>query len=82
MPRNVSFALTTEQIRDRSKSVTRLCGVRIVSIRRERLWDITWSECEREGFPGMNPEAFVEMFCQQMGGSPDQFVTRIEFEYL
>jgi hypothetical protein len=120
MPRNISFALTTEQFRSRTKTVTRRLGwktlavgqvlvacvkcmglkpgekiqrlgrIRVTSVTRERLSAMTEDaaygkqEAEREGFPGMSGEEFVEMFCRHM--KPKQGiaaeVTRIEFEYL
>jgi len=117
MPRNMSFSITTEQIRNRTKTVTRrkgwkflkpgdvlnacvkcmglkpgekierLCQIRVMDVRRERLSLMGHriygkNEAAREGFPGMAGVAFVAMFCEHMGGSRDQFVTRIEFEYL
>lgn len=40
-------------------------------------------EMEREGFPGMDPAAFVnDYFVVAQGLSPDQLVTRIEWRYL
>ena len=110
--RNISFILTTGQIRNRTKTVTRRLGwknlkvgerlqgcvkcqgrkpgeqlqklavVEVVSIRAEKLWDITTEDCEREGFPGMDPHEFVEMFCDSMGCRPDVMVSRIEFKYV
>lgn len=119
--RNLSFALTTEQVRARTKTVTRrrgtwwarvlkpgdlLCAVeqsqgikkgglvrlgviRVVSVRVERLRALRemdhWSahdETHAEGFPGMSGNDFVAMFRQHMGGTEDQVVTRIEFEYV
>ena len=120
MPRNISFALTTEQIQNRSKTVTRrkkwlfvkagdilnacvrcmglkpgekierLGQIRVVSARRESLFDMVADlsgtygkeEASKEGFPEMTGPEFVSMFCEHMGGTPDQEVTRIEFEYL
>jgi len=112
MPRNISFALTTDQIRNRAKTVTRrrgwrfvevgdvlnacvkcmglqpgekierLCQIRVTSVRREPLREITREDCVAEGFPGMSPVEFVDMFCGHMGGRLSQEVTRIEFEYL
>jgi hypothetical protein len=109
VPRNMSFGLTVDQVRERSQTVTRrkgwrflepgdlvnacvrrkpgkqierLCQILVKRVTRERLWNITWSECILEGFPGMDPEEFVSMFCEHMGGPRDQFVTRIEFEYV
>ena len=37
---------------------------------------------DREGFPLISPGRFVEVFCQHMGGTEDQTVNRIEFEYV
>lgn len=138
MPRNISFALTTDQIRDRSKTVTRRIGwkflkrgdilnacvkcmglkpgekierlgqIKVIDVRREPLdfMDTTGAahpngdreflmndlvdypddygneEAKKEGFPYMTGSEFVTMFCEHMGGSPVQEVTRIEFEYL
>ncbi len=112
MPRNMSFMLTTEQIRDRTKTVTRrigwwllkpgdilnavekaqglkkgekirrLCAIRIVSTRAERLRVISPADVDREGFPHLSPAEFVRMFCKHMGATPDQKVNRIEFEYV
>ena len=118
MPSNISFAHTTEQFRNRTKTVTRrkgwkrlkagdvLCGcvkcmglrpgekierlglIRVTDARRESLsrmaTDYSYGRFEAacEGFPGWSGEQFVEMFCEEMGGPPDQEVTRIEYEYL
>ena len=118
--RNLSFALTTRQMRDHSKTVTRRRGefwakvlkpgdlvcaveksqgivkgglvrlgtIRVVSVRVERLHEMVYHhpyglvEVVREGFPGMTPIAFVDMFVEHMGGVPSQTVTRIEFEHV
>lgn len=118
MPRNISFALTTAQIRDRSKTVTRRKGwkflkvgdvlngcvkcmglklgerierlgqIRVTDVRQESLQVLTDNrtygrkEAKREGFPKLRGHDFALMFCQHMGGSMDQEVTRIEFEYI
>jgi hypothetical protein len=55
---------------------------RVVSIRRERLDAITAADVTAEGFPGMTPAAFVEMFCKahkHKQCTPATIVTRIEF---
>lgn len=117
--RNISFMLTTRQVRNRTKDVTRrlkwlnlkvgerlqgcekcqgrkageplvrLCVVEVVSVRREPLRNMTDDpaygndEVEREGFPEMTPEAFVEFFCDSHAKcTPDTEVTRIEFKYV
>ena len=36
-------------------------------------------ETEREGFPDLTPEQFVEMFCREMHCTPETIVNRIEF---
>lgn len=112
MPRNISFALTTQQFKDKAKTVTRrfgwhflqpgdiLCGVekcmgfkkgekikklgliRIVSVRKEVLAEITQKDCIKEGFPNMAPAEFVRMLCSHSRCSPYDSVNRIEFEYV
>lgn len=114
MPRNMSFMLTTAQVKARTKTVTRrlgwktlrkytvlnacekcmglkkgetvniLCQIKVVSVERERLSDIIHrtSDLQKEGFPGLTPWGFVEMFCHEMKCKPSAAVTRIEFEYL
>lgn len=115
MARNMSFSLTTDQIRHRTKTVTRrtgwkflkpgdvvnacvkcmglkpgekinrICQIRVTDVRREPLSAIEsegQAGADREGFPLISPRRFVDMFCEHMGGGPDQEVTRIEFEYL
>jgi hypothetical protein len=112
MPRNISFALTTEQIKNRTKTVTRrkawrflkpgdilngvvkgmglkrgekiqyLGEIRVTAVTREELRLCTDDDAAREGFPEMTGQQFVDMFCKHMGGTPDQLVTRIEFEYV
>lgn len=114
MPRNMSFALTTEQIKNKSKTVTRrfgwwflksgdeLCAVekamglkkgeqikrlakiKIVSVRREKLMDITQDDCIKEGFPEYDPADFMYMLQDHYGGNLawDSECNRIEFEYI
>lgn len=116
--RNMSFALTTQQILDRTKTVTRRLGwanlqpgtliravkkamglrpgekleplavLCVVSVRREPLNMMMLAEqygkrdCAKEGFPELNERQFVRMFCDHMGGEPNQLVTRISFRYV
>jgi hypothetical protein len=122
----MSFALTTTQILNRTKTVTRRIGwanlqpgtllqaiekgqglkkgekvrklavIRVVSVRRERLFEIHPVDLAREGFPEMGRQEFIDMFCasHRVGvggywgnqrtrqcGERDE-VTRIEFEYV
>lgn len=64
----------------RGESQHVLAHIRVVSVRRERLYDITRSDVAREGFPGMTAAGFVNMFTKAMRCKPSAFVTRIEFE--
>ena len=56
--------------------------IRIVSVRQERLADISPEECRREGFPEMWPRDFVNMLCTHYKITPDTFFNRIEFEHV
>ena len=123
--RNISFFLTTEQIKNRTKTVTRrlgwwknlkngkpllkygdflqacrkcqglgkggkiekLCVIRVVSVYQHKLdelvnWNIGQEEVNKEGFPHMTPQQFVDFFCEANKCKPDIHVTRIEFEYI
>ena len=112
MPRNISFFLTTRQINDRTKTVTRrlgwkflkvsdvlnacvkcqglgkggkierICQIRVVDVRQERLYKITQEDVVREGFPDYSRQDFIEMFMKNMKCAFNTFVSRIEFEYL
>ena len=68
--------------------VEKICQIRVVSAKRERLDDLHYmkgygpNEMFREGFPHMDPKDFVEMFCKFNRCLPYVFVTRIEFEYV
>jgi hypothetical protein len=115
--RNMSFALTQDQLLNGTKCVTRRIGwqalkvgdtiqpvlksmglkkgekvaklgptILIHEVRRERLGlmleDLSYGEqeCRAEGFPGLIPAEFVEMFCKAMKGCNQQtLVTRIAF---
>ena len=63
--------------------LVRIAEVQVVSVRRERLGDITADELAREGFPGMTPEEFVDrVFVTAQRIRPDDLVTRIEWVYI
>lgn len=65
----------------RGEKVHRLGMIEVVSVQNEPLWSIAEDECRREGFPDMNPEDFVQVFCQgRQRCRPDSDVTRIEFK--
>ena len=112
MARNMSFALTTDQFLNKTKTVTRrfgwlftqpgdiICGVRkamglkkgekikrlgkirVISVRREPLHEITKDDCTKEGFPEMEPEDFINMLCGHSRCNRNDTVTRIEFEHI
>lgn len=110
---NMSFAITTKQVKSGAKTVTRRLGwwnlrpgtiinacekcqglkrgekinvlrqIRVVSVRRELLRDITYQDCVREGFPEMTPVDFVALFMKVHKLTDiDTPVNRIEFEYV
>lgn len=76
--------------------LVRLAEVEVVNVYRQRLdmllvgplnqplgWDWALEEMEREGFPGLEPGAFVKRyFTDAQGMRPDAEVTRIEWRYL
>lgn len=84
--------------RRKGDPLVRLAEVRVVSVRREPLNSITDADVEREGFTysalaahatGADTysqdslaQRFVRFFVHEMGGQPDQIVTRVEWEYL
>ena len=113
MPRNMSFAMTVEQVRDQSKTVTRRQSwdslkpgtllqpvvkgmglkkgekvekigglIRVYSIQKDRIADISRDDVIREGFPGISNLEFIEMYCQANKVKPSDVCNRIEFEYV
>jgi hypothetical protein len=64
--------------------LVRICDVRVVDVRRERLDAITAEDVLREGFVDAwwTAPQFVTFFCRTMKVRPDTEVTRIEWEYL
>jgi hypothetical protein len=63
--------------------LVRIVDVRVLTVRRERLDEITPDEVLAEGFPEMSPTEFVEFFCgTHKGCTPSSTVTRIEWRYL
>lgn len=68
--------------RKAGEPLVRLVDVEVVDVRRELLQDITDEDVTREGFDGWTREAFLDFFCDHMGGTGLQPVTRIEWRYL
>ena len=66
----------------KGEKVEVLTRIRVTSVRREPLSQITYDDIRKEGFPGFSHSSFVEMFIRHMRCSPNTTVTRIEFEYL
>jgi len=66
----------------KGERINHLGTIRILSVRKEPLNEITQEDCIKEGFPEMNPEAFIFMFCREMRCVSYDSVKRIEFEYL
>lgn len=57
------------------------CPIKIVSISVQRLYQITWEDLRKEGFPNMSQEMFIDMFCKANKCDRKKRVYRIEFEY-
>ena len=69
--------------RRKGEPLVRLTDVRVLSVRRERLYAVTADEVVCEGFPEMTAAEFVEFFCRtHKGCTPETEVTRIRWLYL
>lgn len=69
--------------RRKGEPLVRIVDVEVVSVRRERLDEITPAEVVAEGFPDMAPAEFVGFFCNSHKGcTPDSKVSRIEWKYI
>lgn len=66
----------------KGETVVRIGQIRVLSVRPERLGDITDAEVVREGFPEMTPADFIDMFCKANKCTPAKMINRIEFEYM
>lgn len=66
----------------KGEKIEKICQIRVVGVRREKLLRIDRNDCTLEGFPRLQKWAFINMFCEQIGGDSTQIITRIEFEYL
>ncbi len=63
----------------KGEKVQKLGVIEIVSVRRERLIEITDDDVKREGFVNWKKRKFIEFYCETNGGDKKQLVTRIEF---
>lgn len=77
------------QGRKAGEPIERLAEVRVTSVEREPLSNVTHfpaygeAEMAREGFPGMDPARFIHnYFVDAQRFDPDDLVTRIEWRYL
>lgn len=69
--------------RKKGDPLVRLVDVEVVSVRREKLYQISNDEVRREGFPDWDAHRFIEFFCAtHKGCSWDSLVTRIEWRYI
>lgn len=72
----------------KGETVKRICIVRVVSVRKEPLTKLLYddaygrAEVIKEGFPGMTPLEFVDMFCGHNKIDRAWRVNRIELEYV
>jgi len=112
MPRNMSFAMTVDQVRNKTKTVTRrfgwdflqpgdilhavekgmgikkgekikrICKIRIIGFRKERLCDITQDDVIKEGFESWDEEDYINLITDQYNVKREVVMNRIEFEYV
>lgn len=69
--------------RKAGEPLVRITDVEVVSVRRERLEQITADDVAREGFPNMTPAQFIhQFFVAAQGIQPEDQVTRVEWVYL
>lgn len=67
----------------KGSKIQRIATVRIAEVRREPLNAITQADVDRECLDGATtPAEFVALFCGLMGGTPDQEITVITWEYV
>ena len=66
----------------KGEHMKKIYPIEIVSVRTERLSDITQDDLPLEGFPEMTTSEFVEMFCalhKGKGCTSETLVNRVEF---
>src|SRR4051794_22897985 len=68
--------------RKAGEPLVRIADVEVLSVRRERLSEVTDDDVAREGFPEFDVGEFVTFFCEHMKVQAHDEVTRIEWRYL
>jgi hypothetical protein len=61
-----------------------ICTIKVISTRPQplSLKYITQEECNKEGFPELTPQQFIDMFCKHNRCKPEDCVNRIEFYFV
>ena len=82
-PGDVIMAVEQARGLKKGERIKKIYPIEIVSVRTERLADITQDDLSLEGFPEMTVPEFVNMFCAtHKGCKPETLVNRIEFRPL
>lgn len=78
-PGDVVMGIVKGQGLKKGEKVEKLHPIKIVSVNREPLYEITKSDCIKEGFPDFGPMDFI---CMMGMGNRNKEITRIEFEHI
>lgn len=70
------------QGRRKGEPLDRLAEVAVISVRRERLEQVTDADLVLEGFEYWDVFDWISWFCEEMRCTPQTEVTRIEWRYL
>lgn len=81
-PGDVLNAVEKSQGLGKGGKINKFCQIQVVSVRAERLSDITLEDVHREGFPDWTPQQFIEMLVNHYKCDPNEACNRIEFKYL
>ena len=65
----------------KGETVKPLGRIEVVSVRRERIEQVTCDDVIKEGFPGETRNWFIAMYCKANKCKPWHLCTRIEFKY-
>ena len=76
------LAVSKSQGRKKGEQPDFFGTIEFTDVRREWLWPVPFLDVAREGFPGMDTEEFVVMFCKHMRCDRATFVTRIQFLFV